>query len=75
MAGKAGKQVPAFLGYIIHEGVTFLAEKVLGPSWLPVVLDLDETLLVANSHHQLLTQIAKAAANRYRTVYAYCIAS
>ena len=41
-----------------------MADKLMQQSWLPVVLDLDETLLVANSAHQLLAQIHKATINR-----------
>ncbi len=64
MAGKAGKPVPAFLGYIVPQEVTLMADKLMQQSWLPVVLDLDETLLVANSAHQLLAQIHKATISR-----------
>lgn len=64
MAGKAGKTVPAFLGYIAPQEATLLADKLMLQSWLPVVLDLDETLLVATSAHQLLTQIHKATISR-----------
>jgi len=69
MAGKANKPVPAFLGYIVHQGVTFLADKFLQACWLPIILDLDETLLVANSAHQLSNQIFKAESNRYTAYY------
>ncbi|KAL0054332.1 hypothetical protein WJX82_007216 [Trebouxia sp. C0006] len=62
--GKAGKPVPAFLGYIVPQEVTLMADKLMQQSWLPVVLDLDETLLVANSAHQLLAQIHKATTSR-----------
>ena len=41
-----------------------MADKLMQQSWLPVVLDLDETLLVANSAHQLLAQIHKATISR-----------
>jgi hypothetical protein len=64
VAGKAGKPVPAFLGYIVPQETTLMADKLMQQSWLPVVLDLDETLLVANSAHQLLTQIHKATISR-----------
>ena len=64
MAGKAGKPAPAFLGYIVPQEVTLMADKLMQQSWLPVVLDLDETLLVANSAHQLLAQIHKATISR-----------
>ncbi len=64
MAGKAGKPAPAFLGYIVPQEVTLMADKLMQQSWLPVVLDLDETLLVANSAHQLLAQIHKATTSR-----------
>ena len=64
-AGKSNKPVPAFLGYIVHQGVTFLADTFIKQCWLPVVLDLDETLLVANSAHQLATQLYKATQLRY----------
>jgi len=64
VAGKAGKPVPAFLGYIVPQEVTLMADKLMQQSWLPVVLDLDETLLVANSAHQLLAQIHKATTSR-----------
>ncbi|KAL0023988.1 hypothetical protein WJX77_006444 [Trebouxia sp. C0004] len=62
--GKAGKPVPAFLGYIVPQETTLMADKLMQQSWLPVVLDLDETLLVANSAHQLLAQIHKATISR-----------
>ena len=63
--GKAAKSVPAFLGYIVPEGVSHMADRLVSKSLLPVALDLDETLLVANSESQLMTQIAKANAKRY----------
>ena len=63
-AGKHGKAVPTFLGYLVHEGATLLAEVFVKSSQLPVVLDLDETLLVANSLSQLENQMAKAMESR-----------
>lgn len=63
-AGKAGKPVPAFLGYIVPDGVTFLGDSLIKNSLLPVVLDLDETLLVANSVTKLISQIGRANTNR-----------
>ena len=63
-AGKHGKAVPTFLGYLVHEGATLLADVFVKSSQLPVVLDLDETLLVANSLSQLETQMAKAVESR-----------
>lgn len=64
--GKLGKVVPAFLGYLVHEGATLLADSFVRNTQLPVVLDLDETLLVANSLSQLESQMAKAREGRYR---------
>ena len=65
-AGKLGKAVPTFLGYLVHEGATLLADSFVRNTQLPVVLDLDETLLVANSLSQLESQMAKAKEGRYR---------
>ena len=63
-AGKTGKIIPTFLGYLVHEGATLLADVFVKATQLPVVLDLDETLLVANSLSQLESQIAKAKESR-----------
>lgn len=68
-AGKFGKVVPTFLGYLVHEGATLLADGFVRNTQLPVVLDLDETLLVANSFSQLESQMAKAKESRYRPIY------
>ena len=64
MAGKAKKTVPAFLGYILPEHVAVMAESLVSKSLLPVVLDLDETLLVAHSASQLEGHITKAKIRR-----------
>ena len=64
VAGKAQKTVPAFLGYIVPEGVVVMADGLISNCLLPVILDLDETLLVANSISQLTSQITKASNNR-----------
>ena len=64
MAGKAKKKVPAFLGYIAPYRVGFMADGLVSKSLLPVVLDLDETLLVAKSAHQLETLITHARIKR-----------
>lgn len=68
-AGKLGKVVPTFLGYLVHEGATLLADGFVRNTQLPVVLDLDETLLVANSLSQLESQMAKAKESRYIPVH------
>ena len=68
-AGKFGKIVPTFLGYLVHEGATLLADGFVRNTQLPVVLDLDETLLVANSLSQLESQMAKAKESRYRPIH------
>ncbi|KAL3148469.1 hypothetical protein ABBQ38_013914 [Trebouxia sp. C0009 RCD-2024] len=64
LPGKTGKVVPTFLGYLVHEGATLLADGFVRSTQLPVVLDLDETLLVANSLSQLESQMAKAKESR-----------
>ncbi|KAL3137125.1 hypothetical protein ABBQ32_006698 [Trebouxia sp. C0010 RCD-2024] len=63
-SGKTGKVIPTFLGYLVHEGATLLADGFVRHTQLPVVLDLDETLLVANSLSQLESQMAKAKESR-----------
>ena len=68
-AGKLGKVIPAFLGYLVHEGATLLADGFVRNTQLPFVLDLDETLLVANSLSQLESQMAKAKESRYRPMH------
>lgn len=63
-AGKSGKVIPTFLGYLVHEGATLLADAFVRHTQLAVVLDLDETLLVANSLSQLESQMVKAKESR-----------
>ena len=46
------------------EAGDFLVHRVLGPSRLPLVFDLDETLLVAKSQSQLNSALAAARARR-----------
>ena len=56
--------MPTFLGYLVHEGATLLADVFVKNSQLPVVLDLDETLLVAFSMSQLESRLAKVSESR-----------
>ena len=37
----------AFWGYLVPTGVNLLAARIIGDKMTPVILDLDETLLVA----------------------------
>lgn len=53
----------------MHEGATLLADSFVRNTQLPVVLDLDETLLVANSLSQLESQMAKAKEGRYSPIH------
>ena len=39
--------VSAFWGYLVPTGVNLLAARIIGDKMTPIVLDLDETLLVA----------------------------
>lgn len=64
VSGKSGKVIPTFLGYLVHEGATLLADAFVRHTQLAVVLDLDETLLVANSLSQLESQMVKAKESR-----------
>ena len=63
MAGK-GKLYPAFWGYLVHDGATLLTSPWLEKSQLPVVLDLDETLIVAHSASKLQQEIGKLRHSR-----------
>ena len=63
--GGKGKPFPAFWGYIVHDGVSVTTSRWIDKSQLPVVLDLDETLLVAHSVSQLRVEIARLNQERY----------
>lgn len=66
MAGGKGKLYPAFWGYLVHDGATLLTSSWLEKSQLPVVLDLDETLIVAHSASKLQQEIGKLRHSRYK---------
>lgn len=74
LAGNKGKAYPAFWGYLVHDGVTLSTGNWIEKSQLPVILDLDETLLVAHSASQLQSDIARLSKNRYMpALFMLCI--
>jgi hypothetical protein len=52
--------VPVFWGYLLAAGMADLGSTLLDSSLMPVVFDLDETLLQASSLSQLKTRIDNA---------------
>lgn len=60
----AGLATCAFWGYCMGHGALALGHALLEASRLPIVFDLDETLLVAYSLHTLDVRLAKLRAAR-----------
>ena len=60
----AGLATCAFWGYCVGHGALALGHALLEASRLPIVFDLDETLLVAYSLHTLDVRLAKLRAAR-----------
>jgi hypothetical protein len=52
--------VPAFWAYLLADGIVSLGAALLDSSLMPVVFDLDETLLQASSISQLKNRIDAA---------------
>lgn len=60
-----GSKTPVFWGYVLYFGVASAVSLMLESSRMAVVLDLDETLLVANSQSTLESKIEVARKTRY----------
>ena len=56
------------LGFHVSKGAAWSAKHVLQHSCLPLVLDLDETLLVANSTTQLARKLKDAQSRRWTSL-------
>lgn len=54
-----------FVGYVIGRGTGEALGRLLALGRLPIVFDLDETLLVAQSCHQLETKLLEVTKRRY----------
>ena len=66
LAGGKGTPCPAFWGYLVHDGVNLRTSNWLDKCQLPVVLDLDETLIVSHSASELQQEIGKLNHSRYK---------
>jgi hypothetical protein len=62
----AGLATCAFWGYCVGSGAVTLGHALLEASRLPIVFDLDETLLVAYSLHTLDVRLAKLRDSGYQ---------
>ena len=60
-AGEGNEQVPVFLGYSVAAGARAAAANFIEGSRLPLVLDLDETLLVAYTSKKLCAELSRLA--------------
>lgn len=62
LGGSDDSQV--FFGYVIGRGTGEALGRLLAMGRLPIVFDLDETLLVAQSCHQLETKLVDVTKRR-----------